>query len=357
MGRLRDAVSRRLPIGLARWLHWEFWPAWAAWGPIVPVYVWLGLRHRSWTLPLIANGQGPLAMLAGESKHEIMRMIPAWARVGSVRVGPGAAGVEEARAAITAHGWAYPVIVKPDLGYRGSGVRKVREDAGLVAVVGGGDGPMLVQPFHPGPGEVGIFYVKRPGAEAGRILSVTLKVFSSVVGDGVRTVGRLAEADARRRIQRQTFRARLGSAWDRVPARGEVVPLGVAGNHCQGTLFVDGGHLVTPALSAAVERIAREVPGLFYGRFDARYADEAALMRGEGFAVIELNGIASESTNVYDPARSSWWAWRTMAACLAEAFAIGAERRAMGVKPPTLREAWRAVREARRVPNGTGLAD
>jgi hypothetical protein len=355
MGRVRDAVSGRLPIGVARWLHWEFWPAWAAWGPIAAVYVWLGVRHRSWTLPLIANGAGPLAMLAGESKQQIMEMIPAWARVGSVRLEAGA--VDEARAAMAAHGWAFPVIVKPDMGYRGSGVRKVRDEAGLAATIGSATGAMLVQPFEPGPGEVGIFYVKRPGAETGRIFSVTLKVFSSVVGDGVRTVEQLVERDARWRIQRETFKTRLGAMWERVPSAGEVVRLGMAGNHCQGTLFVDGGHLVTSALSAAVERIAREVPGLFFGRFDVRYADEASLMRGEGFRVIELNGIASESTNIYDPSRSVWWAWRTMAACLSEMFEIGARRRAMGATAPTLREAWRTVRAALGVPNGTGLAD
>jgi hypothetical protein len=99
------------------------------------------------------------------------------------------------------------------------------------------------------------------------------------------------------------------------------------------------------------------VPGLSFGRFDVRYADEAALQRGEGFAVIELNGIASESTNVYDPDRSVWWAYRTMATCLAEAFAIGAARRAQGTKPPTPRVAWRHVQASRRAPNRDGLAD
>ena len=86
-----------------------------------------------------------------------------------------------------------------------------------------------------------------------------------------------------------------------MPAAGEAVRLARAGNHCQGTEFRDGRHLHTPALEAAVDAIARRIDGFYFGRFDVRYASPEALARGEGFAIVELNGVTSEATHVYDP--------------------------------------------------------
>jgi hypothetical protein len=70
-------------------------------------------------------------------------------------------------------------------------------------------------------------------------------------------------------------------------------------------MFRDGAHLITPELERAVDRVARRFAGGFYfGRFDVRYTDPTAFMRGEDFTIIELNGVTSESTNLYDPSGS-----------------------------------------------------
>lgn len=57
---------------------------------------------------------------------------------------------------------------------------------------------------------------------------------------------------------------------------------------------------------------ARRFGGFFVGRFDVRYSDEAEFRAGRGFAIVELNGVASESTNLYDPAWPLWRAYRTL---------------------------------------------
>ncbi|MEO0629900.1 MAG: hypothetical protein AAFY46_04130, partial [Planctomycetota bacterium] len=46
----------------------------------------------------------------------------------------------------------------------------------------------------------------------------------------------------------------------------------------------------------------------------------------------------------YDPRRSCWFAWRTLAAQWALAYAIGARNRAAGHRPVSLGEAWRMSR-------------
>jgi hypothetical protein len=35
-------------------------------------------------------------------------------------------------------------------------------------------------------------------------------------------------------------------------------------------------------------------------------------MRGEEMGIVELNGLTSEPTNIYDPNRSLRWAWSTL---------------------------------------------
>ena len=78
--------------------------------------------------------------------------------------------------------------------------------------------------------------------------------------------------------------------------------LAYAGNHCQGTKFLDGKHLITPQLEQRFDAISKLIPDFYFGRYDIRFSDVRKLKQGKGFKIIELNGVTSESTNIYDPA-------------------------------------------------------
>ena len=84
---------------------------------------------------------------------------------------------------------------------------------------------------------------------------------------------------------------------------GEDLKLVETGNHAQGCIFRDGAHLWTLELEEAIDRHLA-IPGFYIGRYDIRYANEEELRRGENFQIVELNGAASEATNIYD-ARNS----------------------------------------------------
>src|SRR5262249_29664428 len=104
----------------------------------------------------------------------------------------------------------------------------------------------------------------------------------------------------------------------------------------QGTMFRDGGHFVTPALERRIDEIAQSYPGFFVGRFDIRYSDVDAFTRGEDVAIVELNGVTAESTNIYDPAGSLLCAYRTLFRQWAISFAIGAANRRGGAPTSSL---------------------
>ena len=121
--------------------------------------------------------------------------------------------------------------------------------------------------------------------------------------------------------------------------------LAVAGNHCQGTMFRDGAQLLTPELETTVESIARRYAGFYFGRFDVRYDDVESFKAGRGFKIIELNGVTSESTNVYDPTWSLLSAYRTLWKQWSLAFRIGAANRERGHQTSSLRALLRAARD------------
>ena len=342
-----------------RFRRWEFWPPWLFYAPVVAWVAWLAVRHRGVTTITASNPGIPDGGVVGESKAAILARLPAEYTIPSHRVAcerghdPRAAALRHMSAA----GWTFPLVLKPDVGQRGVGVRLVRTADQLAAYLSVADGDVLIQPFHEGPYEAGIFYYRLPGQARGTIFSITDKRFPVIVGDGTATVRRLIEDHPRYSLQSRLFFARHASALDTVLARGERMPLTIAGNHAQGTTFLDGGHLWTPALDARVDAIARHYEGFFIGRFDVRYRNRDAFRAGDDIAIIELNGATAESTNIYDPSRTLLEAYRVLFRQWALVFAIGVANRARGTRPTSLRRLVTLIaRHLRRSPTHV-LAD
>ena len=53
-------------------------------------------------------------------------------------------------------------------------------------------------------------------------------------------------------------------------------------------------------LDARFDAIAQSMDEFHYGRFDIRFESTAALRRGEGFAIVEVNGIGGEAIDSYN---------------------------------------------------------
>ncbi len=138
------------------------------------------------------------------------------------------------------------------------------------------------------------------------------------------------------------FLAKFDGRGAEVPAEGERVALGELGTHSRGALFLDGTHLVTAALREAVERVSRAFVGFDFGRYDVRAESAEAFQRGE-FTVIELNGLTSEATSIYDPRHSVWFGWGMLMRQWRIAFQIGVANRARGGRVLTLAELGRLV--------------
>ncbi|MEO6435815.1 MAG: VTT domain-containing protein, partial [Tepidisphaeraceae bacterium] len=336
----------RFIAAISRLWRWEFWPMGVFFLPLVPWTLWLAARHRSFMAITTANAGIPHGGIVGESKYEILakirssHVIPSWL----IDAGDLDDRLRQLDDGMARHGCGYPIVLKPDSGQRGAGVKMIHTREEAIRYLARHGAAVLAQAYHPGPFEAGVFYYRFPGEPRGRIFSITDKHFPVLTGDGQHTLRQLIWRHPRFRMQAATFLMRHATHADRVLADGEAFELARAGNHCQGTMFRDGAHLITPPLEDAIDRVVQTFPGFHFGRFDVRYGDVEAFQRGEDFAIVELNGVTSESTNLYDPSWSILLAYRTLFFQWSLLFRIGAANRLLGAQPSRLRD---VVRDAR----------
>ena len=187
------------PAEAAGFSRFERWPGWLFYAPIVAHWIWHGLRAGDMTLPTAANPGSKRAGCAAKASR------PSWTACARSRglIAPyatfvtGNADTAVAEQIQARFGW--PLVVKPDIGCNGTGVRLVGNRARLEQTVAAFPRGvrLLLQAFAAGPGEAGIFYIRHPHEAHGRITSLTLKTSPSVLGDGRSTLRALLMAHPR----------------------------------------------------------------------------------------------------------------------------------------------------------------
>ncbi|VAX35794.1 hypothetical protein MNBD_PLANCTO03-1245, partial [hydrothermal vent metagenome] len=277
-------ATQRLKTALYRCRHHEFWPGWIYYLPLLPWCTWLALRHRglmSFTCanPAIPCGGG----VVGESKHDILTALApvGEALLAAVLLEPDTPAVRFAALKAAMRDGRlppdYPVVLKPDTGQRGYGVRIAHNDADAKDYLTHMHRPVIAQAYHPGPIEIGVSWVRTIPKEPvntqgddlsnsqgnrlshlqggglssprrlpnthphplGRIFSLTIKHFPAIQGDGTHTLEHLITQHPRYRCQASVLLARLGDRQHDIPKAGEHISLGSIGNHSQGAIFRD----------------------------------------------------------------------------------------------------------------------
>ena len=337
----------RVTITFKKWYRWEFWPAWLFYPPVALMCGWLAIRFRGLSLPTVANPSQHNGGIVGESKidilHELMRTSPEFtAAAYLLEPGPVIQRMQKLEFLCQRHEISFPFVLKPDTAQRGAGFKKIRSWQEAGAYLAQVTTSIVLQKYVSGPHEAGVFYYRFPGEQRGYIFSITHKTFPVVVGDGKRTLAELIQQDERAAIIASTYLARFGERAEHVVPAGERVRLVEAGNHCQGCIFSDGSYLKSEQLRQTFDSIARKLPEFFIGRFDVRYEGPGELREGHGFHIIELNGAASEATDIYDERNSLSFAYKTLYRQWELVYSIGAENRKRGFKPASL---WSFLRD------------
>ncbi|MBP2228595.1 hypothetical protein J2847_001886 [Azospirillum agricola] len=318
--------------------------------PLVIQWFALGIRHRSLSLPTAANPSIEAGGLLGESKIQCIDLIGPQARrwvAKSVALvnRPELTAPDLERVAESAD-LAFPLVAKPDIGWRGIGVRLVRDSADLAAYLAGfpADCRVILQDYVPYAGEAGIFYVRLPGERSGRIFSMTFRYFPHVVGDGRSNLRALIARDPRAAWKADLHHEALAGRLDEVPAEGEVVRLSLVGSSRVGGLYKDARAHVTATLVARFDEIADSMPNFHFGRFDVRFASVERLELGEDIQIIEVNGAGAEAIHMWDPDFRLTDAYAALFHQQALMFEVAAANRARGFAPLTALELVRFQR-------------
>ena len=338
--------------GTTSWF--EFAPAHLFYTPIALWCGWLSLRHFGPTLLTNANPSLPYSGLVGESKDIVLNAIKdPDARSFIATYGQvlrwGGEGAEkrtlsDALSVMRENNLSFPLVAKPDIGMRGVGVQIVtnkNELAGYISVFPAGAN-FILQTLVNEEGEAGVFYVREPGEERGRITSLTLKYFPRVVGDGKRTLHTLIMDDPRAGKLAHLYIERHKDRLDKVVPEGKSVKIAFAGSHSRGTIFRNGNDEITDAMVETFDRLAKSMGEFYIGRFDIRFGDFEALKAGHGFKIIEVNGAGGEQTHIWDSRMKLRDAYKALMQQFSYLYRIGAINRKRGFTPTSLTQLIKA---------------
>ncbi len=207
----------------------------------------------------------------------------------------------------------FPFIAKPNIGMKSFGVEKIQDKEAFQEYVAWSPSDFLVQELIPFTKEVGIFYVRKPEEEIGKITGIVSKEFLKVVGDGQRSIVELIKASPRSHFQLKALQNKFGDKLQNVLKKGEEFILVPYGSHTRGAKFVDVSDKINTDLVKTIDGVCRQIKGFHYGRLDVLYNSFEELCQGRNFSIIEINGAGGEATHIYDPKHSLFWAWKEIA--------------------------------------------
>ncbi len=278
---------------------WEYWPFGILHFPAIIYFAWLSLRARSFIFFSASNPGIPMGGMFGESKYEVLKKVPSQYIANSALIGVPSTK-EEILYTIKKHNLGFPLIFKPDIGERGFMVERINSEDDIDKYLLKMKFDFVIQELIDLPLEYGIFYMRFPNHEKGVVTSIVMKEMLSVTGNGKSTLQELILDKDRAKLQWQKLKVMYRSRLDEILKKDETIELVSIGNHCLGTKFLDGSHLINERLSATFDNISKQVDGFYFGRFDLRCSTLDDLYSGN-VKVMELNGCGAEPAHIYHP--------------------------------------------------------
>ena len=317
--------------------HWEYWPFQIVYIPIYFLWIFFAIKSRTLFFfnacnPRITNG-GFIA----ESKKEIYDLIPQqfYPKTNLILEN---SSKEEVISILEKSSITFPFIAKPDIGLRGSAVKKIHDLIELEDYHNKANFDYLIQDLIPYTNEVGIFYVRFPNQSKGKITGIVGKEFLEVTGDGISTITALLKSNPRFELQLKPLQKEYGNQLNQVLAKGQKRNLVPYGNHARGAKFKDVSHLISEKLTAVIDQMCQQIPEFYFGRMDLMYETWEDLENGKNFSIVELNGAGSEPTHIYDPKHSLFFAWYELARHISYMFQISVQNRQNGILYLTFKE-------------------
>ena len=294
-------------MGVFNFKNWEYWPSSLFYLPNIPYATYLALRAKNLVFYSATNPAIKHSGNGSESKYSTLELIPSEYKPTSIFIKANNS-VEVTLKLLQKSTIYFPFIIKPDIGFRGLLVKKINSENELHSYLQKHQNlNLIIQEFIDFENECGIFYHRIPSEEKGKITSITLKKYLSAIGDGKSTLLQLIQKDERAKKYLDLIIELKQHDLNTVLKTNEETVLNVIGNHSKGTQFINGNHLINAELEDAIDRFMQQVPNWYYGRLDLKYNTWEELLQLKNLKVIELNGIISEPTHIYDATSMTYW--------------------------------------------------
>ncbi|MBC6400439.1 MAG: hypothetical protein GDA42_06020 [Ekhidna sp.] len=333
-----------------RLTQWEYWPFSLLYFPVFFYYFLLSLKKRSFFFFTSSNPKIEFGGMFGERKSDIFKLIPTEFIPETHLIAKG--DLKTAKAKSEEVG--FPLIAKPNIGERGAWVRKIDSNEELAAYVETCPVAFLLQELIKYPVELGIFYLRYPHQGKGIATSIVRKNFLKVIGDGRHSINELLNEDTRALLTvnpESEYLKKIGSS---IPKKGEEVLIEPIGNHCRGTQFLNDNEQIDKELNEAIDKLAKQISGFYFGRFDLRCKSYEELKQLKAFKILELNGAGSEPGHIYQPGYSLFKAYKDILWHLKALADISEQNKMSGVSYWTFKKGikkWRAHQAYKRLLN------
>jgi hypothetical protein len=278
--------------------HWEDWHWFAKYALILPAWLWLCLKARSFWFFMPANPTLTFGGFIGEPKREMYKQLPPSSYPKSIYISP-TISFQELQAQISVNQFTYPLIVKPDKGMMGLMFRKIESFDQLRQYHLAMPVDYIVQEMVSYPIEVSVFYYRYPGETKGHITGFLRKDYLQVVGDGKSTLRELILKCSRAQFRIKEMFSKHQSKLDTIVPAGEAFHLSEALNLSRGGRLISLEHEKDERLLKVFDDLSHYSKHFYYGRYDIKCASIEDLKQGKNYSILEFNGCGAEPHHIY----------------------------------------------------------
>jgi hypothetical protein len=245
------------------------------------------------------------------------------------------------------NGFAYPFIVKPDIGMKGLLFRKIDSERELQTYHEKNIVDYIIQDLVDYPLEVSVFYYRYPHSPKGMITGFVQKELMDVFGDGKSTLWELILSHPKARHRPEEMKIKHEENLQEVIPRGERYILTYAANLNRGAKFTNLHHLIDNDLLTIFDAISHQAK-FYYGRYDIKCESVEDLKQGKNFTILEFNGSGAEPNHVYNAGFSLFGAYRVFLHHWKVLYQISKYNKQHGIPYWPAMKGWRFLKAAKK---------
>lgn len=336
-------MEKYIRLWIQKYRRREFWPGYIFDIPVYIYFLYLAIRAKHLWFFSNVNPWMILSGFAWYSKYEDIDKFDKKLLPISILITNGYDSIY-CEQQMKKNGIHYPCIAKPTLGRTGRDVKKIHNTKQLKTYLKRVHEDILIQEFIEDPCEFWVFYYRIPGEENGHVTWIVEKKFMFLHGNGKNNFEELVYNHPRAKYYYKQFKEEYTDKWTNILADWEKFQLNYIGNHCRGSVFYDVSENISSQLEKIIDEISKKVDGFYFGRYDIKARNIQSLEKWQ-FKIIELNGMWSLPTHIYDPNHSVRNAYTTLFYHRKIAYRISKENKERGHTFVSLREIRKIIKK------------